>query len=395
MLPLTPNGKLDRKALPAPGLDAYVSRAYEAPLGNVEATLARLWSELLGVERVGRHDNFFELGGHSLLAVQLVSRIHRDIKIDLPLSQLFINPTLKELANIVAASFYTAADKILSTIKETGLERPLFVVHTIDGDVGYAVELAKWIHEDVPIFGLSALGFAPGEEPLRDISAMATRYIREMRRVQPHGPYRLTAWSGGGIVAYEMAHQLMAAGETVGFLGLIDTLFRVSQLSDGQRKWLGDGEHSIAAREKAFLLALLELTQQLPHDELAILGSQSDIESILRVVSANFGMAAETSMDIDAHKRSNAVSCAFMEAMRDYVVQPILMDVHLFAATQTLQGAPDLGWRDTLSERLHVIQIEGDHGSILQTPAVVELGQCISSGLRKLSNISRTNTKAE
>ncbi|MGG6548159.1 UNVERIFIED_CONTAM: phosphopantetheine-binding protein, partial [Prevotella sp. 15_C9] len=70
-LPLSPNGKLDRKALPAPGLDALSVRDYEAPVGDTEITLAALWSELLNVERVGRHDNFFELGGHSLLAVSL------------------------------------------------------------------------------------------------------------------------------------------------------------------------------------------------------------------------------------------------------------------------------------------------------------------------------------
>ncbi|WP_245222898.1 AMP-binding enzyme, partial [Pseudomonas gingeri] len=70
--PLTTNGKLDRKALPAPDQAALSSRAFVAPQGEVELALARIWAEVLKVERVGRHDNFFELGGHSLLAVKLI-----------------------------------------------------------------------------------------------------------------------------------------------------------------------------------------------------------------------------------------------------------------------------------------------------------------------------------
>ena len=99
-IPLTPNGKLDREALPAPEGAAYLTRGYEAPQGEVEVELARLWSELLKVEQVGRHDNFFELGGHSLMAVTLVERmrragLHADVR------ALFMTPTLQGLAGAV------------------------------------------------------------------------------------------------------------------------------------------------------------------------------------------------------------------------------------------------------------------------------------------------------
>ncbi|WP_190285780.1 non-ribosomal peptide synthetase [Montanilutibacter psychrotolerans] len=96
-LPLTPNGKLDRKALPAPDGAAFAQRVYEAPQGEVETTLAQIWSELLRVEKVGRHDNFFELGGHSLLAVQLMERLRRD-GLQADISALFSRPTLAALA---------------------------------------------------------------------------------------------------------------------------------------------------------------------------------------------------------------------------------------------------------------------------------------------------------
>ncbi|WP_275346325.1 non-ribosomal peptide synthetase [Xenorhabdus bovienii] len=99
--PLTPNGKLDRQALPAPDSSAVVARGYEAPLGEEETTLAQIWQDLLGLERVGRHDHFFELGGHSLMAVQLTTRIQTEFLVDIPIASLFLSPKLAEQANII------------------------------------------------------------------------------------------------------------------------------------------------------------------------------------------------------------------------------------------------------------------------------------------------------
>ena len=96
--PLTVNGKIDRKALPAPEDDAYARRAFEPPQTAAERALAAIWSDLLGVEQVGRHDHFFELGGHSLLAVQLVSRVRQSLDVELPLRALFEAPVLCDLA---------------------------------------------------------------------------------------------------------------------------------------------------------------------------------------------------------------------------------------------------------------------------------------------------------
>ncbi|MFJ5219342.1 amino acid adenylation domain-containing protein [Streptomyces sp. NPDC088354] len=99
-LPLTPNGKLDRLALPAPDGAAYTSRRYEAPSGVLETMLAEVWSQVLGVDRVGRFDNFFELGGHSLLAVLLVERL-RERGAVADVRTLFGNPTVQALAGAI------------------------------------------------------------------------------------------------------------------------------------------------------------------------------------------------------------------------------------------------------------------------------------------------------
>jgi syringomycin synthetase protein SyrE len=100
-LPRTPSGKLDRRALPAPDVDAYVTRTYEPPQGEIEEILAGVWQELLHVKRVGRHDNFFELGGHSLLATRVFSHISYVLDVDLPIRLMFERPTIDALSRCI------------------------------------------------------------------------------------------------------------------------------------------------------------------------------------------------------------------------------------------------------------------------------------------------------
>jgi arthrofactin-type cyclic lipopeptide synthetase C len=96
---LTPNGKVNRQALPAPGFEAHSSRQYEAPVGEVECTLAALWATVLKLERVGRHDNFFELGGTSLLALRVIARSDAGLPIGWKLQDLYSAPTIARLAD--------------------------------------------------------------------------------------------------------------------------------------------------------------------------------------------------------------------------------------------------------------------------------------------------------
>ncbi|HYH78631.1 MAG TPA: amino acid adenylation domain-containing protein, partial [Longimicrobium sp.] len=114
-LPLTPNGKVDRRALPVPEGDAYVTRGYETPVGETEAAVAGIWAGVLGVDRVGRWDHFFELGGHSLLAVQVVSRVRHALQVEVALGDLFVRPVLRDFAR----ELDTAARAALPPI-ETG-----------------------------------------------------------------------------------------------------------------------------------------------------------------------------------------------------------------------------------------------------------------------------------
>ena len=113
-LPLTPNGKLDRRGLPAPDDQAYATREYEAPQGEVEVVLAEIWSEVFRVEKVGRHANFFELGGHSLTAITLIVRITQSLNVNLAVFLVFENPTLREMGRVIKESMSVHAESAIS-----------------------------------------------------------------------------------------------------------------------------------------------------------------------------------------------------------------------------------------------------------------------------------------
>ena len=119
--PLTPNGKLNRKGLPAPDGEAYVTRVYEAPQTENEAVLAAIWQEVLKVDRVGRQDNFFELGGHSLLAVRVVSRLRQVLQVEVAIRDLFAHPVLADLARALVSAVHCELPPVLAADRSAAL----------------------------------------------------------------------------------------------------------------------------------------------------------------------------------------------------------------------------------------------------------------------------------
>jgi len=218
-LPLTPHGKLDRKALPPPGGDAYAVRAYAPPEGEVEVALARIWAELLKVERVGRFDSFFELGGHSLLMVRMVTACQQ-ASLGFSLADAYASPTLAALASRMTGPMgQHAADSAI--LVRAGSGSPIFLMHDGQPSILYAFQLAPHLAAGVPVYALPP---SPQDAwPAITVQGLATRLVRLIRQVQPQGPYRLAGWSFGGILAYETAFQLLGEDEKVEFLGLLDT----------------------------------------------------------------------------------------------------------------------------------------------------------------------------
>jgi thioesterase domain-containing protein len=219
--PLTPNNKVDRKALPAPERGLKSVAEYVAPEGHVETGLAEIWAETLSVERVGVLDDFFELGGHSLLAVRLVADIDRRLGQSMPLAAVFQGRTIRGMLAIVGDPGET--DKLnlkaLVPLRQAGSKLPFFAGGS---HPGYR-EVAEHLDRHRPfyrmdIYSLQQSRVMQGLGPLRSIEEMASVFIDEIRAVQPTGPYHLGGGCEGGMVAFEVARQLQAAGEDVASL---------------------------------------------------------------------------------------------------------------------------------------------------------------------------------
>jgi thioesterase domain-containing protein/acyl carrier protein len=223
-LPLTPNGKLNRQALPAPEEShALLSKDPVAPRDTLEEQLVKLWSRILQTKAIGVTDNFFDLGGNSLLAARLFAQIHNRFGKNLPLATLFASPTIEQLANVLRESEAEATWSSLVPIQPHGSKPPLFCVHAAGANVLIYRPMSRHLGDDQPIYALQAQGLDGRQQPLRSVEEMATRYLKEIRAFQRDGPYYLLGASFGGLVAFEMAQQLVSQGQEVAFLGMLNT----------------------------------------------------------------------------------------------------------------------------------------------------------------------------
>ncbi|EMI17169.1 polyketide synthase type I [Rhodopirellula maiorica SM1] len=365
---------------------------YTPPQTRTEKSLAGLWADLLGIDQIGCDDNFFDLGGHSLLAVRLFSKIRKTHGVELPLSSLFEAPTITTLAAMIDQASGRSETSEAKTCQPTSsrflvplhlpdntVKPPLFVVAGMFGNVLNLRYLANRLGDDQRVYGIQSKGLIGDDSPHETFEAMARDYLSEVRQVQPSGPYFLSGFSGGGVSAYEMAQQLVAVGEQVAFLGLLDTpaverpsLTRLDKLKI----------HLDLIRRHRWRYFAYHAQQR----------SQWQ-ESLLRQEEERVALLNNPS---DAQFRSALVGDAFLKANDKYTTRPYDGDVCLFRppleVAHRLWGGRllthDRQFRDPLNHwgphiqgKIEVYEVTGDHDSMMLEPHVRNLATKFKSCL--------------
>ncbi len=371
-LPLNPAGKLDRRALPAPEFQA---REFRAPQTPVEESVAAVFADVLGVDRVGLDDDFFALGGNSLLAVKLVSELETAVGGGaIPLNWLFVDASVASLAARIAAATTSPVEGGESSGLETliplrigGSSSPLFCIHPIVGLSWAFGGLSAYLGEDRPIYGLQSPALS-GAEPLPEsIEQWAALFVDRIRTVQPSGPYHLLGWSMGGLIAHAMAVQLHRDGESVSTLAMMDSFVA------------GNTDHRVDRPVSAGeMLGGLGL------------GADSDIAIGELTVDSVAELLASMPAPFDAISRERVAGILegitrSAELIDSYVPQPFVGPSILFASVvdDPTGAVAASSWKDAVDGGVTVVPVHSTHWQMASQSALAEIGPVLQTELER------------
>ncbi len=280
--------------------------------------------------------------------------------------------------------FATRRGSNLLKIQGGGELPPLFLVHPAGGNVLCYLPLARRLGSTRPVYGLEALGMDDDTPPLTSVIEMARHYLRAVREVQPTGPYYLGGWSFGGVVAFEMACVLQAAGEEVAFLGLIDVPapgytpegFRRALL-EAVVTWVERTQHRQVTVDWEAVAALppdAQLSQLLEQVQAAGVGLS---ERALAVIARQVALHVTNVEAADRYRPGRYAGRLTMYRARD--PGPRQLD-----AGHPDYHDPTWGWSRYVTQPVGVHEVPGHHEVLLETPYVEELAQAMRTTLAAL-----------
>ncbi len=364
-IPRTVNGKVDKRALPVFKTMTEDEKIDNVSAGELEASILALWREFLKNPHIGIHDNFFENGGDSLIIMQIITELEQKLGRSLPLSMIFHAPTVARLAEFLREQNAQSAKSALVPVKTTGYRTPLFCVHA-DGGAFFYLHFAKYLADDQPFYGLQARGLDPKEEPFTSLQEMAAYYVSEIRKVQPQGPYFLGGFSVGGIFAYEMAQQLVSAGQEVSVLAMLDA---------------NTSDYPVYKRQGKSKSRKLKKWLQLDTRTLLTNGiKRLQARSRKKINNMIVRFYRKMGLPLSPYLRVHVVRQANQSMGERYQPMPYEHPIHVFCAEQQPKEiVPDnsLGWKKYVEGPIFIHNIPGDHETIFREPQVRILAQAV------------------
>jgi len=349
----------DRKAGVTVSPPPSVRAADESPRTPTEEVVTGLWMEALGLERAAIRDDFFAVGGQSLTAVRLFAGIERTLGVRLPISTLLQAPTIAALSEWIDRRKGPGQWPSLVEIQRGEGGMPLFCAHGMGGEVLGFHNLSQHLDPRRPVYGLRAQGLDGQQPPRNRIEEMAAAYIREIRGVQPEGPYALVGLSFGGFVAFEIARQLASQGQAIHFLGLLDA-----------RKLF---------TKPLFLLNVLALplAQKADFIRAAVTARAHEGELARRHLGTSLSAGS-----LEAQRRRiGKVAKGCFEAITSYAPGPFEGRITLFRALALLAPSVDrrlrYAWEELCQGNIDVHELPCDHWSVLREPHVRSLAQIL------------------
>ncbi|MEH1901882.1 MAG: amino acid adenylation domain-containing protein [Nostoc sp.] len=375
-LPLTTNGKVNRKALPAPTLNKFVhSGNCILPRTALEHQLAKIWEAALEISPISVTDNFFELGGHSLLAIGLITEIEKQLGSTLPVLSFFREGTIEKMALYLENNRESADSDILLTLQKKGNQTPLFLVHPAGGYGLVYSFLANKLGTNQPVYALQSQGLDGKQQPLNSIESMASTYIKAIREIQAAGAYLIGGYSLGGLIAFEIASQLEAAGESVENLLIIDAH---PPLPDSKTETILDDDIAslIIFVEKVGLHFNAKI--KLNYEYLSVLDEVQKLEYVLQILQHHQLVPPNSGKNLISG--SVNVFKANSQAIHSYQPKAINAPISLFKTEVLAKQFPNnstLGWDELTSQQVYIRTVKGIHESLLQEPSVSELSAAI------------------
>ncbi len=376
-LPRNANGKIDRRALPPvesgreSGVHSTAAEAehYYPPTDAIERQLADIWQTTLAMPRVSVRASFFSLGVGSLAALRLITKMNRVFGMDLGLASLISASTIQSIAELIRMKFAPNTSSSVVPLQPEGARTPLFVLHGVGGNVVNFYGLAMRMGKEQPVYGIQSQALLSKQPALLRLKDMAAHYLADIRKVQPHGPYRLLGYSFGGTVVLEMAHQLRAAGEEVALLGMIDSKSRDYAETFAHMKSVHARINDRVTRFRGNTGAL-SLAERLRY-----VGEKLSTRAI------RFACMAAARLhfhQVPAFMRS-AYDINYV-AVQNYKPRPYDGRLVLFRASeQDRKDAPyDLGWSPLFTHPVEIHELPGDHERIFLEPNIDSLAESLT-----------------